>query len=65
MSEEKPKPSDEIIDIASELLANGCKNCTYYELKKCDSKTINCCWLKLVNLLQYYEAGGKYDNTKS
>ena len=47
--------SDEMMEIAGELLINGCENCTFYELEKCDSKPMNCCWLKLHSTLKYYE----------
>lgn len=47
--------SDEMMEIASELLMNGCDKCTFYELEKCDSKPLNCCWLKLYSTLKHYE----------
>lgn len=59
--------SDEMMEIASELLMDGCDNCTFYELNKCDSKPLNCCWLKLYSTLKHYEKqnGEGTDNEQS
>lgn len=57
------KSSDIISQIMAGYLVNNCKGCPFYGIKEyeiaqyCDSKPINCCWLRMKMIFRNWEEG--------